>query len=376
MRVAVVTESFLPTVNGVTTSVCHVLDHLAANGDEAIVAAPAAGSPKRYAGFEVHEMPAFAYRRFPVALPHPRLSQLLTRFAPDVIHVAAPFLLGAQAIATANRLGVPSVAVYQTDIAGYARSNKLPAAEGLAKRMLGWVHEGADLTLAPSDAALEDVRAAGITRAKKWSRGVDRDRYHPRRRTSRGAVELRERLTPNGETLVGYVGRLAPEKSVETLAELAGLPGVRFVVVGDGPSMPSVRRALAGMPVAFLGALDGERLADAYAALDVFTHTGTQETFGQTIQEAQASGVPVVAPGIGGPLDLIDDGVDGMLYSPGDGSLRAAVERLAAERSLRARVGEAGRRRVLDRGWDRVCSELVTHYSSTIRSRSLRSTTV
>ncbi|MFW8746107.1 glycosyltransferase family 1 protein, partial [Mesorhizobium japonicum] len=88
-----------------------------------------------------------------------------------------------------------------------------------------------------------------------WGRGVDLDLYHPNRRTSPEADALRQRLAPDGEVLLGYVGRVAPEKSLERLAELRGMPGVKLAIVGDGPAMPSLRRALEGMPVEFLGAL-------------------------------------------------------------------------------------------------------------------------
>lgn len=365
-------ESFLPTVNGVTTSVVRVLEHLAARGHEATVIVPAAGSPRRYAGFPVHQVPALAYRQFPVGLPNAQVSGLLAAFQPDVLHVASPFLLGAQAIAAANRLGVPSVAIYQTDVSGYARRNRLSAASAFAKRLTRWIHEGADLTLAPSTAALADLRAAGVPRLERWGRGVDIERYHPRRRDSEGARELRTRLAPDGEIVVGYVGRVAPEKSLERLGDLRGIPGMRLAIVGDGPAMPAVRRALDGMPAIFLGALGGEDLANAYAAFDVFVHTGTEETFGQTLQEAHASGLPVVAPRAGGPIDLVDSGVDGMLYHPAaDGDLREAVVELVGSAELRARMGEAGRRRVLNRSWAAICDDLLDVYGRVVTSRSL-----
>jgi len=370
MRVAIVTESFLPTVNGVTTSVVQVLEHLERAGHDAVVIAPAAGSPRRYAGAAVHEIPTLAFRQFPVGLPNTRVSALLQEFSPDVLHVASPFLLGATAIASANRLGVPSVAIYQTDVAGYARRNRLTAASPFAWRVVRWIHEGADRTLVPSSAALADLRAAGVPRLARWGRGVDLERYHPRRRGTDAVRRLRSELAPGGETVVGYVGRIAPEKSIERLAELRPLPGIRLVVVGGGPAEPSVRRALADMPVHYTGALGGDALADAYAALDVFVHTGTEETFGQTLQEAHAAGIPVVAPRAGGPIDLVDHGVDGLLYDPGDdGALREAVAALVAEPRLRARMAEAGRRRVLDRSWDRVCDELLGHYRDVISTR-------
>jgi phosphatidylinositol alpha 1,6-mannosyltransferase len=372
MRVAVVSESFLPTVNGVTTSVVQVLDHLAARGHEAMVIVPAAGSPREYSGFRVHQVPALAYRQFPVGLPNSQVSGLLAAFRPDVLHVASPFLLGAQAIASANRLGVPSVAIYQTDVSGYARRNRLSAASAFARRLVRWIHEGADLTLAPSTTALADLREAGVPRLERWGRGVDIEHYHPSRRTGNGAAELRARLAPAGETIVGYVGRVAPEKSLERLAELRGIPGMRLAVIGDGPAMPQVARALDGMPVTFLGALGGEALANAYAALDVFVHTGTEETFGQTLQEAHASGLPVVAPRAGGPIDLVDHGVDGLLYDPAsDSDLRTAVAGLVAAPQLRARMGEAGRRRVLGRSWAAVCDDLLEFYARVVTDRAL-----
>lgn len=372
MRVAVVTESFLPTVNGVTTSVVQLLDYLAAEGHQAMIVAPAAGAPPAYAGFAVYEVPALAYRQFPVGLPNSQISGLLAQFRPDVLHVASPFLLGAQAIAAANRLDVPSVAIYQTDVSGYARRNRLSAASAFAWRLVRWIHEGADLTLAPSSSALSDLRAAGVPRLERWGRGVDLERYHPRRRRTPEARALRDRLAPDGETIVGYVGRVAPEKSLDRLADLRGIPGMRLAVVGDGPALPTLRRTLDGMPATFLGSLGGDELATAYATFDVFVHTGTEETFGQTLQEAHASGLPVVAPRSGGPIDLVETGVDGILYDPAvDGELRAAVAGLVASPATRARMGEAGRRRVLGRSWSAICGELLAHYETVITARAL-----
>lgn len=371
MRVVVVSESFLPTVNGVTNSVKKVLDHLAANGHEAIVIVPAAGAPSHYAGFRVHEVPALAYRQFPVGLPHPLVQKLIADFRPDVVHAASPFLLGAQAISAAGRLGIPSVAIFQTDVAGYARRNHLGAATKVAWRIVRWIHEGADLTLVPSSASMADLEAAGIRRLERWGRGVDLTTYHPRNRTDAATAALRERLAPRGEVIVGYVGRLAPEKQVERMAALRGLDGMKLVLVGDGPSMPSLKKELAGMPVTMLGALGGADLATAYASFDVFLHTGTEETFGQTVQEAHASGIPVIAPRAGGPIDLVDHGVNGFLYTPGDDAqLRAFVEGLVIDDEVRARMGEAGRRSVLGKSWASVCDELVGHYEAVIARRS------
>jgi phosphatidylinositol alpha 1,6-mannosyltransferase len=374
MRVVVVSESFLPTVNGVTNSVCKVLDHLAANGHDAVVIVPAAGAPESYAGFPVVEVPAIAYRQFPVGLPGVQVQRLIDEFAPDVVHVASPFLLGAEAIAAGRRLGIPSVAIFQTDVAGYARRNHLAAASWVAWRIIRWIHSDATLTLAPSTSAMADLERAGVARLARWGRGVDLERYHPRNRTAASTTLLRDELSPHGEVVVGYVGRVAPEKQIERLAALRGVPGIRIAIVGDGPSMATLKRTLGGMPVSYLGELHGESLAAAYASFDMFVHTGTEETFGQTIQEAHASGLPVVAPRAGGPIDLVEHGVNGFLFgATDDHELRATVELFARDPALRRRMGEAGRRAVLGRSWATICDQLLGHYRAVIASATRES---
>jgi phosphatidylinositol alpha 1,6-mannosyltransferase len=193
---------------------------------------------------------------------------------------------------------------------------------------------------------------------------VDSELFHPGRRDQL----LRARLAPAGELLVGYVGRLAPEKHVERLAALRGLPGVRLVVVGDGPSRERLRRVLPD--AVFLGLLRGAELAAAYASLDVFVHTGPFETFCQSVQEAMAAGLPVIAPDAGGPRDLVRPGRSGFLLPVDDDGhgLRAAVAALAAEPDLRLAFGRAGRRLVAVRSWPRLCEQLLDHYASVVGS--------
>jgi len=369
LRVAVVTESFLPTGNGVTTSVCRTLEHLSRRGHDAVVICPGP-APESFAGARVIGVPSISYRRFPVGLPSSKVMRTLASFAPDVVHLASPFVLGSAGVTAAGQLGVPTVAVFQTDVAGYARRHGVPVLHNAAWRWIRRIHAQADLTLAPSSSALAELSGRSIPRLALWQRGVDGDRFTPRRRNTAVVAALRARLAPNGETLVGYVGRLAPEKRVERLAALADLPGVKLVVVGDGPKRRSLQRALPGAD--FLGWLDGDALADAYAALDLFVHTGTEETFGQTLQEAMASGVAVVAPAGGGPLDLVAPGLNGLLYSAEDDSaLRAAVAALAGDPDQRRWMGTAARVGVERRTWQLLGDELIGHYRSVIAQRSL-----
>ena len=163
--------------------------------------------------------------------------------------------------------------------------------------------------------------------------------------------------------MVGYVGRLAPEKQVEDLRAIADLPGVRLVIVGDGPDRPALERLLPGAH--FAGFLGGEDLARAMASFDVFVHPGESETFCQTIQEAMASGVPVVATGAGGPLDLVHSSRDGWLYRPGDlAELRSRVLDLTGDDAKRRAFSVRAREAVAGRGWDRLGDELIEHYEA------------
>ncbi|HKT02752.1 MAG TPA: glycosyltransferase, partial [Rugosimonospora sp.] len=153
----------------------------------------------------------------------------------------------------------------------------------------------------------------------------------------------------------------------DLLAPIAGLPGARLIVVGGGPAEPALRRALPG--AVFLGMRHGAQLARIYASLDVFVHSGPFETFGQTIQEAAASGLPVIAPNTGGPVDLVEDGVTGYLVPPLQAeALAQAAAVLVNDPQLRARMGAAGRQAVLGRSWSAVCDELIGHYEAVLGS--------
>ncbi|MBE8517622.1 glycosyltransferase family 1 protein [Amycolatopsis sp. H6(2020)] len=370
MRVAIVTESFLPQVNGVTNSVLRVVEHLRERAHDVLIIAPGPG-PDSYRGAPVIRIPALdvpGVSSLPIGLPTRTVLNALAAFGPDVVHLASPFVVGARGLAAARRLRVPSIAVYQTDIAGFAAAYGFGIAARAAWRWVRRLHSRADRTLAPSSDSVEQLRLHGVPRVHRWARGVDIERFSP----AHADPALRAELAPDGELLVGFVGRLAPEKEVDRLAALAGMPGVRVVVVGDGPELGSLREQLPN--AAFLGAKYGDDLSKAYASLDVFVHTGPHETFCQAVQEAMASGLPVLAPDAGGPKDLVLPGRTGYLL-PADREQfgPALVEKVDALRdaALRARLGEKARKVVLGRTWPAVCHELVGHYEA-VRGRAAR----
>ncbi len=369
LRVLVVAESFLPQINGVTNSVRRVLEHLAAEGHDAELVAPT--GPPEYAGFPVTRARGanlWFYKDFRVGLEtRSRLRTVMRRFQPDVVHIASPATLGYQAVKVANELGIPTVAIYQTDLVGFAERYHVAGTAKAAAALTRKIHAGVDRTLAPSSASLLQLDRLGVPRTALWPRGVDIEAFHP----SRIDHALRARFAPNGETIVGYVGRLAAEKELDLLARFAGDDRYSLVFVGGGPEEQHLRRLLPG--AAFLGILHGEELGAAYASLDVFVHTGRHETFCQAAQEALASGVPVVAPRSGGPVDIVRDQVTGFLYEPGDGAdLARYVERLSEDVALRRKMGRDGRVSVAGKSWQAINDRLIDHYLDVIAGRAPR----
>ncbi|WP_128383007.1 glycosyltransferase family 4 protein [Mycobacteroides abscessus] len=368
MRIAIVAESFLPNVNGVSNSVLRVLEHFRRTGHEAIVIAPdtprgQAPAATEYAGVPVHRVPAIMFPKvstLPLGVPQPRMVRIFREFAPDVVHLASPFVLGYGGLRAAQHLDVPVVAVYQTDVAGFADSYGAGFAARAAWRWTKHLHGRADRTLAPSSSAMEDLAMHGIPRVFRWSRGVDIERFAPSARDD----ELRRAWSPKGKPIIGFVGRLAPEKHVERLAVLAGRDDLQLVIVGGGVEREALEKL---MPTAvFTGELTGSALSRAYASLDVFIHPGEHETFCQAVQEALASGVPSIAPDAGGPRDLVIPGRNGMLLPVADFEARLgmAVDHLVQPAATRSRFSAAARRGVLARTWPAICDELLEHYAA------------
>lgn len=368
MRIALVAETFLPQMNGVVGSLLQMLRHLHEQGHETLVIAPRHDeSPDVHVlhGADLALLPSIATPGYPelrlTVTSALKLTTILRDFAPDVVHLASPFLLGWQALRAADSLGIPTVAIYQTDVPGYAERYGIPALTATFARHVSRIHRRATLTLAPSSSSMAELSNLGVTRLKHWARGVDAVRFAPEKRSD----AWRSAVAPGGDLIIGYVGRLAPEKQVADLEAIASIPGTRLVIVGDGPERPALEQA---MPkAAFLGFLGGEALAQAIASFDLFVHPGENETFCQTVQEALASGVPVVATGKGGPLDLVQSSRTGWLYRPGDlDDLRARVLDLVGDDAKRRAFAAVARDSVAHRTWSRLGDELIGHYREAI----------
>ena len=367
MRVLISAETFLPMVNGVVNSVVRVLEHLDRRGHEALVIAPAPGpssirlsSGTRVPVERMTAMNVPFYDGLTASWPSERRARAVIRaYRPDVVHLAAPTVLGRQVGRAASNEHVPTVALFQTDLAGFVQNYELGLGVSGIWRWLRSIHNRADLTLAPTPTLAGELTDRGFRRVGVWGRGVDHPQFDARRRSD----ELRLRACASDQRpLVGFVGRLAAEKQIERLHTLRSLgDSYRLLIVGDGPERSRLERLLPD--ATFTGMLKGDELGAAMASLDVFVHTGPHETFCQTIQEAMAAGVPVVGPDAGGPRDLIVPGSTGWRYHPDRPTeMVEAVANLIERPELRRQMGAAARASVADRSWEQVGDVLLDHY--------------
>jgi glycosyltransferase involved in cell wall biosynthesis/predicted metal-dependent phosphoesterase TrpH len=300
----------------------------------------------------------------------PATVQALAERSYEAIHVCSPGPAGLIAALLARAMGLPLIASYHTELTAYAdlRSGARHIAGAMAAAV-GALYGACDVVLSPSPAADAALAAIGVPRERvlRWDRGVDTARFDP---------GLREPSRLPGVLSVLYAGRVAREKGADLLADAFALarardPRMHLVIAGGGPEEALVRERL-GDAVSFLGWLEGEELARAYASADMFLFASATDTFGQVILEAQASGLPVVAVDRGGPGWLIEDRRSGLLREPDARALADALLELAAAPLLRERIARAGVAGARARTWEAAMDRLAAGYDRALGIELLR----
>jgi phosphatidylinositol alpha 1,6-mannosyltransferase len=373
MRIGIFAETFLPKIDGITNTLCHLLEHLEARGHQALMFAPN-GGPSYYAGAEIIGLPAIPLPLYPeLKLVPPILSgvdERLAEFEPDLVHVVNPFLLGVVGIQAGRAVNVPVVASYHTDLPGYTERWGMGFSKELFWTYTRWVHNQADLNLCPSHYTLAELNEQGFERLKVWGRGVDNVQYHPDHRSA----EMRARLTNDNsqQPLLLYVGRLAVEKRVEWLHPvITNLENVRLAIVGDGPLRDSLETLFDGTNTVFTGYLSGEDLAAAYASSDIFVFPAANETLGNVVLEAMASGLPVIAPDAGGVTDHVYPGATGILFpSEEQDSFMQAVTQLLCDPVAANQMGTAGRAYAERNSWPFILDGLLKNYQELLEGEN------
>jgi glycosyltransferase involved in cell wall biosynthesis len=367
VRIAFVTETWQPAVNGIVTRLESTARELRRRGHDVLILAPA--SSEGSAGdIQVRTVPAvglpFVYGGQPWGLPLPRTRRLLGGFEPEIVHAVSPVLLGWSGVIFARAHGLPLICSYHTHVARYARFYGLGFMERPVWALMIQAHLLAHVSLAASEAARVELEAQGVPEVRVWRGGVDLDRFHPRR----ADAAMRARLTDGHpeRRLVLYVGRLAAEKGVARLLPLANRGADRHLaLVGDGPARAELEAAFAGSAVTFAGTLSGAELTAAYASADLFAFPSTTDTLGLVLLEAMASGLPVVAARSPASAELVAGAAACELFEPEDADGLVS----AAERSLAAPVDRlllAAAAHESAPTWTRVTDELLREYRAAI----------
>jgi glycosyltransferase involved in cell wall biosynthesis len=340
MRIAYVTETYPPELNGVSLTVERTVRFLRSRGHNVELIRPRqpgeapldASDELRTAGCPI---PVYREMRFGVS----RIAPLVRRFratAPELVHLATPGPLAWAALAAARALGIATTSEFRTNFHQYSRYYGLGALATPALGLLRRFHNLTEQTFVPTRATARELGAVGFHNLTTVGRGVDAKRFAPEHRSA----ELRRRWLAESAPVLLMVGRVAPEKNIELGLRAfesvrRGCPGLRMVVVGDGPALGRMRAA--HPDVHFAGVRRGAALAAHYASADLFLFPSLTDTFGNVVLEALASGLPVVSFAVAAAAEHAEDGVSGRLVAAGD---EAAF--IAAVRSLSARGVDLG----------------------------------
>lgn len=367
VRLALVTDTFLPQVNGVTRTLDRLARTVEARGGavEIFTSSDPAATPDA----RVQRFPSIAFWGYPelrLAAPGAGpLARAMTRWGATMVHAATPFGMGLAARRAALRAALPLVTSYHTHFTAYAQFYQLGLLSRSGWRFLRWFHNGGARTYCPTATVAAELERHGFLNTTVWGRGVDTKTFSPAWRTPplRSSLGLREH-----ELVVLYVGRVAREKGIDDVIDamrllqaLPDAPPCRLLVVGDGPYLTACR-ARAGDTVTFLGHRGGEELSRLYASADLFVFPSTTDTFGNVTLEAMASGLPVLAADSGVTRELLVPGA-GSFHIPGDArGLASHIARWGRDPALRRAAGRRGREGAHARSWDRVFDELFTDY--------------
>ncbi|BBD79656.1 glycosyltransferase family 4 protein [Aerosticca soli] len=347
MRIALVSETYPPEINGVALTVHALATGLAGRGHTVEILRPrqrqAAPDDPGVLDVPLPGLPLPGYPGLRLGLPATHsLCRRWRRWRPDVLYIATEGPLGHAALTAARRLGIPAATGFHTRFDSYAAHYGLRWLAPWVRACLRRFHRRADATLVPTEALAEELRALGVPRVCVLRRAVDTTLFHPQRRDA----TLRAHWGADGHTPVWlYVGRLAPEKNLALAvrafeAARQVVPRLRFVLVGDGPARA---RLAADHPELILaGVQRGEALARHYASADLFVFPSLSETFGNVILEALAAGLPVIAHNQAAAREHVREGHSGHLVEPGDeaGFIEAAT-RLSINPGLIRHMGRA-----------------------------------
>lgn len=377
MKIAIFTDTFIPEVNGVARTLKRFTDYLTEHQIEYRVFAPKI-SKKNILTTQVYSiasLPFFLYPECRVAFPNLlHIREEIQEFDPDIIHIATPFNIGLCGLHWAKKLDIPVVGSYHTDFDKYLSYYNLHFLTNALWKYLRWFHQPLQKIFVPSSDTMARLKSKGFTNLSIWPRGVDSSIFHPNynEQTVRNLYNIKE------EYILAYVGRIATEKDVLLLPEIADMLAdslkdkVHWLVVGDGPLKTELEK-VAPPNMTLTGFIEGTDLAQIYATADLFVFPSPTETFGNVVLESLACGTPVVGANAGGVKTIIQNGLTGLLCTEKDSAAFGdAITRLLAQEQTRKVMGENGEEYAKAQSWDSIFNNLLLEYDEVLEEETYR----
>jgi len=372
MRIAYFTDTFYPEINGVTNTLNNLTAYLRKIGVDYLVFAPDYDGRRgeneenimRFKGIPPHVNPNSR-----LALPfYKTVRNAILEFDPDVIHITIELGIGLVGLLIARELDIPIVMSYHTNFDSYLNLYEFGHLKKGYWGYIKWFHSFAKANLCPSYDTLRTVEKRGFQNLGIWSRGIDTSTFSPLYRSE----ELRKRLGLQGKTTFLYVGRIAREKGLDTLAQSIRRINIEyrdeavFVFTGDGPYMKELKEMKLPNAV-FTGFLHKKELSEMYASSDVFVFPSGTETFGNVVLEAMSSGLAVVCTDLGGITDFTEHLENAYVCKYGDAeSLAVGISEMLSNAELRHKLSEGGLETAASRSWDYINGELIAQYEMVI----------
>ncbi|MGG1489588.1 glycosyltransferase family 1 protein [Bacillus licheniformis] len=373
MKIAIFTDTFTPDVNGCARTLKRYTDYLEKNGMPYKVFAPESTHETQFSSRirRFTSMPFFLYPECRIALPNLiKMKSELREFHPDLIHIATPFNIGLAGLKLAKKWNIPVVGSYHTDFDQYLSYYDLQMFSKLLWKYMLWFHKDFRKVFVPSRKTFMQLKAKQFRNLSIWKRGVDCSQFSPAHQTE----HIRRRYGIKETYILSYVGRLAPEKDLETLLKIASHPAlkddVHWLIAGDGPLKKELEKR-APLNMTFAGYVKGEELASIYASSDLFVFPSPTETFGNSALEALACGTPVIGADSGGLKDFIQNGRNGFLSEPRNPeAFTANILRVLSNPSLKKRMAYEARSYALTQSWDVIFDNLLSECKSVLADLS------
>ena len=374
LKIAIFSDTYFPQVNGVAQTLKRLTNHFDNRQIAYQVYSPENKTSTTYPNInQFPSLPFFLYPECRTVITNPKkIENSLKKFQPDLIHLATPYMMGLYGLFAAKKLNIPVVSSYHTNFDQYLKYYHASLLEPFLWKYLKWFHQATEKIFVPSKETQRKLESLHFDGLKVWGRGIDSKLFAPNHDAKE---QLRKKYHIKEKYILLYVGRLAPEKDLDTLNKIIHFPSdikdsVHWLIVGDGPNKVAWReKERVQKNITLTGYIKGEELARIYAGADLFVFPSFTETFGNVVLEAMSSGTPAVVANAGGVKEFVINDVNGRICEQQNAeSFVHAISELLEDETMRLRMGVEARNYALTQSWDTIFDGLISDYYDVLQS--------